>query len=322
MAVLDLSSEYKVQGNAFRRYTCVPMLDLVLPDRVQLRAAADCLDCLWADLQKEPGRQILVACGLGRGRSAATLYFWLRHGVLALSPDDAFAMLQVARPEILLSDEHRLLLDAGGAPPMAPARRLLAAFLRMISGVRIEGLQQLEVTTSPCVFFANHSSHADAAMVWASLPAAIRAVTKPVAAADYWRQNRLRGYLSETVFDALLIERQDWHLGTDALAPLRKSLACGQNLLMFPEGTRNNGHAGLGRFKSGLYHLARSTPSLRLIPVYLEGVQHVLPKGARLPVPFQCAVKFGSPLYYRPQEGREAFLDRAQLALEVIGRQA
>jgi hypothetical protein len=48
----------------------------------------------------------------------------------------------------------------------------------------------------------------------------------------------------------------------------------------------------------------------------------VLPKGARLPVPFQCAVKFGSPLYYRPQEGREAFLDRAQLALEVIGRQA
>ncbi len=313
--VLDLSAEFAVRGQVFRSYTCVPMLDLVLPDQEQLLLASRCLDRYWARKQLEEQGHILVACGLGRGRSAAVLYYWLRHGALALGAQRAWALLQQARPEVALTAEQRQVLDAGAVPPMAAGHRLLAACLRLASGIRIEGREHLTYSSSSCVFYANHSSHADAALVWASLPAAIRAKTRPVAAADYWLQSRLKSVVSQTVFQSLLIERQDLRAGSDALAPMRQALASGQNLLLFPEGTRKYNEGDLARFKPGLYFLARSIPDLQLVPVYLQDVQNVLPKSAVLPVPFQCAVFFGEPIGLRAEEDREAFLARAQFAL-------
>ena len=38
------------------------------------------------------------------------------------------------------------------------------------------------------VYYANHSSHGDFALIWACLPADLRERTRPVAGADYWRK--------------------------------------------------------------------------------------------------------------------------------------
>ncbi len=54
--------------------------------------------------------------------------------------------------------------------------------------------------------------------------------------------------------------------------------------ILFPEGTRGPG--GMPRpFKSGLYHLCRERPGLELVPVWLDHLNRVLPKGEFVPVP-------------------------------------
>ena len=38
------------------------------------------------------------------------------------------------------------------------------------------------------IYFANHGSHLDFLLVWASLPTELRAITRPVAGRDYWEK--------------------------------------------------------------------------------------------------------------------------------------
>jgi 1-acyl-sn-glycerol-3-phosphate acyltransferase len=82
-------------------------------------------------------------------------------------------------------------------------------------------------------------------------------------------------------------------------------------LILFPEGTRGSG-ALPGPFKSGLYRLAQAMPSVELVPVYLENLHRSLPRGAFLPIPLTCTVRFGAPLATIANETKEAFLERAR----------
>lgn len=58
------------------------------------------------------------------------------------------------------------------------------------------------------IYFANHSSHGDFVLLWASLPRALRALTRPVAGADYWNRSALRRYIIRRVFNGVLIDRE------------------------------------------------------------------------------------------------------------------
>jgi 1-acyl-sn-glycerol-3-phosphate acyltransferase len=166
------------------------------------------------------------------------------------------------------------------------------------------------------IYFANHTSHVDTVALWSALPPAMRARTKPVAAADYWGTTRLRRYIVLRGLNAVLIDRS--HSGPDAdpLEPLYKVLDQGDSLIMFPEGTRHFEPLP-GAFKSGLFHLAERYPQVELIPVYLENLNRSMPKGTFLPVPVMCTVRFGAPLQRIANEDKQAFLERARDA--VIG---
>ena len=67
------------------------------------------------------------------------------------------------------------------------------------------------------------------------------------------------------------------------------------SLIVFPEGTRSP-NGDVGPFKSGLYHLSQLRPDVELIPVYLENLNRILPKGESLPVPMLSRVIFGPAL--------------------------
>jgi 1-acyl-sn-glycerol-3-phosphate acyltransferase len=165
----------------------------------------------------------------------------------------------------------------------------------------------------PRIYFANHSSHLDTLLIWAALPRALRGVTHPVAAADYWGRKGLRAWLATEVLDAVLIDRSGAGRG-DVLAPLREKLRAGRSLIIFPEGARGDGPAP-GPFKSGLYHLATEFPEAELAPVYLRNPSRAFPKGALIPVPISCEAHFGAPLSRIPGEDRAAFLARARQAV-------
>ena len=71
------------------------------------------------------------------------------------------------------------------------------------------------------------------------------------------------------------------------------------SLILFPEGTRNISEEPLLPFKSGLYHLAKARPDVELVPVWIENLNRVMPKGEFVPIPLLCTVTFGAPIALR-----------------------
>ena len=85
---------------------------------------------------------------------------------------------------------------------------MIAALTRLLCGA-VARWVDCEPPTGQRIYFANHSSHLDFAVIWSSLPPSIRRRTRPVAAEDYWTQSRLRRWLAVTVFRAVLIPRSN-----------------------------------------------------------------------------------------------------------------
>lgn len=163
------------------------------------------------------------------------------------------------------------------------------------------------------IYFANHQSHVDIVMIWAALPSELRAITRTIAAKDYWTASAFKQWLTTNVFNAIYVNRQRTD-DQDPLEPLIEALQQGDSLIIFPEGTRGNADEP-NAFKSGLYHLAEQFPNVVLVPAWIDNVQRVMPKGEVVPVPILCTVTFGAPVRLEPGEDKRVFLDRARQAV-------
>lgn len=168
------------------------------------------------------------------------------------------------------------------------------------------------------VYFANHGSHGDFVMIWASLPPALRAATRPVAGQDYWLASAVRRFAAARVFKALLINRHPQAGEPSPVDQMAQVLSNGESLILFPEGTRNTTEATLLPFKSGLYHLSRHKPDVEFVPVWIDNIRRVMPKGELIPVPMVCTVSFGAPMVWDPLESKESFLQKAQEAVLAL----
>ncbi len=163
------------------------------------------------------------------------------------------------------------------------------------------------------IYFANHQSHLDWVLIWAALPHDLRAVTRPIAAKDYWTSSPFKQWLTTEVFHAVYVNRARTD-EQDPLEPLVQALSNGDSLVIFPEGTRSS-KGEPQAFKSGLFHLAEQFPGVQLIPAWIDNVQRVMPKGEVVPVPVLCTVTFGAPMQLQPGEDKRAFLERAREAV-------
>jgi 1-acyl-sn-glycerol-3-phosphate acyltransferase len=166
------------------------------------------------------------------------------------------------------------------------------------------------------IYFANHQSHFDWVLIWASLPRELRAMTRPIAARDYWTSSPFKHWLTREVFNAVYVSRQRTD-DEDPLEPLMEALRNGDSLVIFPEGTRGN-QDDPAPFKAGLYHLAEAFPGVQLIPAWIDNVQRVMPKGEVVPVPILCSVTYGAPLQLLAGEDKRAFLGRARQAVMAL----
>jgi 1-acyl-sn-glycerol-3-phosphate acyltransferase len=166
------------------------------------------------------------------------------------------------------------------------------------------------------IYFANHQSHFDWVLIWAALPRELRAVTRPIAARDYWTSTPFKHWITREIFNAVYVSRQRTD-DEDPLEPLLEALRHGDSLVIFPEGTRGN-KPEPAAFKAGLYHLAEAFAGVPLIPCWIDNVQRVMPKGEVVPVPILCSVTFGAPLALAPDEDKRVFLARARDAVVAL----
>jgi 1-acyl-sn-glycerol-3-phosphate acyltransferase len=171
---------------------------------------------------------------------------------------------------------------------------------------------------APCgqlrVYFANHGSHLDFATLWAALPAAARECTRPVAARDYWGKTAANRAIAVGLFNSLLIAREGITRKDNPIEQMAAAMREGNSLILFPEGTRS-ADGTMCAFKPGLYHLAAKVPEAEFVPVYLQNLNRILPKGHLLPIPLLSCVVFGAPLKLEPGEKKQEFLKRTQEAV-------
>lgn len=194
---------------------------------------------------------------------------------------------------------------------------LLAGASKLIAGTTVRWHCD-PFGVSPRIYFSNHTSHFDSVVIWSALPSAVRRRVRPVGGADYWERTAMRRDVAGRIFRAVLIQRSHGASSqTVARASVERMIAAidaGDSLIMFPEGSRA-ADGDVGAFKSGLFHLMQLRPEVELVPVHLENLNRILPKGEVLPVPMLGRVVFGPPLIRVRDEDKPCFLARAREAV-------
>jgi 1-acyl-sn-glycerol-3-phosphate acyltransferase len=174
--------------------------------------------------------------------------------------------------------------------------------LRLI-GVRLDvlGGERLRV---PGVYICNHVSLIDVVVMPALVPKMCKIVAKKeLKKIPFWGWSFAKG-------GAILIDRKNPKEAIMHIRQAVKALPEGWSVLVFPEGTRSV-DGRLKKFKKGAFHIAIET-GLPVIPVGLDGVMDVVPKGGWLTRPTCVAVTVGEPVYPEGvgHEGVEAFVQK------------
>ena len=175
--------------------------------------------------------------------------------------------------------------------------RPFMAFVRFYCRLRVDGLEHIP-QSGAFIVAANHSSHADTAVIFAALARPMRKRLVAAAAQDYFFDNGLRQFATRMLFNTIPVPRSAFG-SSDPLRHVVRALREGYGVLLFPEGTRSQ-NGKLGPFRSGIGRLAAEFPNLPIIPVWLEGTARVLPKKASIPRPVRVSARFGAPIAYAP----------------------
>ena len=167
----------------------------------------------------------------------------------------------------------------------------LVPILRFISPFTVIGKRNLGQLKGPAVFVANHQSHFDAPVCLAALGGRIRRRLVVAAAADYFYSNAVKGTAASLALGTVPFIRQGGG-SRESLQMLKDLATRGWSVLIFPSGTRGSGASG---FKKGFAYIAVDA-QVPVVPMYLHGLDHVMPKGSFLPLPGGVVVGIGPPI--------------------------
>lgn len=168
---------------------------------------------------------------------------------------------------------------------------VLRPFVKLVFGVGFAGRENIN-DLDQFVIIANHNSHLDIFLLFCLLPGKKIGTTHPVAEETYFSQSKIIFFLVKLLFDPIWITRGKPDTEGDPFADIKERLDNGENVIIFPEGTR--GEPGVMQdFKSGIGRLLVEYPNLPIVPVYLSGPERVLPKSSFLILPFWNIVIVG-----------------------------
>jgi long-chain acyl-CoA synthetase len=178
---------------------------------------------------------------------------------------------------------------------------------RAFAWLRVEGREHLRDLEGPVIFASNHQSFMDGPVIMAALPRRWRyrvapAMAKEMFAAHFfpekhgrlaWATNSLNYYLAVLFFNAFPLPQREAG-ARQTLRYIGELLGEGTSVMIFPEGRRAEAGA-IDTFRPGIGMIA-SRLSATVVPVRLDGLEHVLRVGWRMARPGPVRVAFGRPL--------------------------
>jgi 1-acyl-sn-glycerol-3-phosphate acyltransferase len=189
---------------------------------------------------------------------------------------------------------------------------LLLPVLRFIAPVAVIGRQNLTKVKGPVVFIANHQSHFDAPVILAAVGRRIRKRLIIAAAADYFYKSGVLGTATSIALGTVPFHRTGG-LSRSSLQLLKDLVGEQWSVLIFPSGSR--GASSISGFKRGFAYLAVDQ-QVPVIPLYLHGLDEVLPRGSSIPLPGGVAVGVGAPI--PPGDDYGELVKRAETAMAEV----
>jgi putative phosphoserine phosphatase/1-acylglycerol-3-phosphate O-acyltransferase len=156
-----------------------------------------------------------------------------------------------------------------------------------VVGIRLE-VEGREHLDRPAVIVANHQSAMEAFIFPAVLPPKVRYVgKKEVGNIPFF------GWVFRAT-GQVLVDRGDTQAAIAAIDASLATLPKGVSVFLCPEGTRSP-DGTLGPFKKGAFHIAMKL-GVPVVPLTLDGAQHLLPKHTRLPRPGTVKIRISPPV--------------------------
>ncbi len=166
--------------------------------------------------------------------------------------------------------------------------------------LHVHGLEHLDGLEGPFIIVANHQSHMDTLVLHEALPEWLQDNLFFGAAQDRWYVKgkpklELQPWYQSMVLGNFPIMRGGGYKALDYAGWLLRQGCC---LAIFPEGTRATGER-LGDFRHGVARLALEC-GVPVLPIYLDGLRAMRPKGQRHVTPGPAAVEILAPLHFAP----------------------
>ncbi len=156
----------------------------------------------------------------------------------------------------------------------------------------VEGLENVPLTGGVLIA-SNHLAFTDSVVIPIVAPRKVVFLAKK----DYFEGTGIKGRLVRAWFEAIdmvPVDRDDTKAAIDSLDIALKVLAEGEAFGIYPEGTRSRDGL-LYRGRTGVAHLAL-TAGVPVVPVGVEGTQHIQPAGTKGLRRVKVSVKFGKPI--------------------------
>ena len=205
----------------------------------------------------------------------------------------------------------------------------LGVFLNSYIRVHVAGLDKLP-EKGAFILAANHSSHLDSASVITAVNSFLRKSGRRcyiAGAKDYFFNTRIKSIFFGDICDTIPFDRAAD--GVEGLRLCGVTLAAGNPMLIFPEGTRSV-TGEIQTFKIGVALLAVQA-GVPIVPTYIHNTFDLFPKGSRVIRPGLIEISIGDPIQPMDRDTLKDFESRytayknltaaVQSAVEDLGRQ-